>query len=139
MKFYFKKLLQNSGWLENVSVETDENGLITSIEENAESSKSFEGLAIPGFQNAHSHSFQYAMAGLAENHSTTEKQSDFWSWREAMYRLALDVNPDQFEAIARCFMRKCFATVIQMSPNFIIFITTKTANLTTISRKWERV
>ena len=38
------------------------------------------------------------MAGLAENHSG--EQSDFWSWREAMYGLALAVNPDQFEAIA---------------------------------------
>ena len=100
MKFNFKKLLQNSGWLENVSVETDDNGLITSIEENPNSNESFEGLAIPGFQNAHSHSFQYAMAGLAENHPTNKKQSDFWSWREAMYRLALSVNPEQFESIA---------------------------------------
>ncbi len=100
MKFYFKNFLQNFGWLENVLIETDENGLITVIEKNSKSNESFEGLAIPGFQNAHSHSFQYAMAGLAENHSTDKKQSDFWSWREAMYSLALSVNPEQFERIA---------------------------------------
>lgn len=56
--------------------------------------------ALPGFQNAHSHSFQYAMAGLAERHSTEQTPDDFWSWREAMYKLALSVNPDQFENIA---------------------------------------
>ncbi len=100
MKFHFKKLLQNEGWLENVSVEIDGTGLITSIVENSDSSNFVQGYAIPAFQNAHSHSFQYAMAGLAENHSISATQSDFWSWREAMYKLALSVNPDQFEAIA---------------------------------------
>ncbi len=98
MKFHFKKLLQNEGWLENASVETDETGKIVSIKENSKHNEFTENIAIPGFQNAHSHSFQYAMAGLAENHS--QNQSDFWSWREAMYKLALNINPDQFEAIA---------------------------------------
>ncbi|MGI8668842.1 MAG: formimidoylglutamate deiminase [Aridibacter sp.] len=100
MKFHFKKLLQNDGWLENVAVETDEKGLIISIEETKQTNNFTNGYALPGFQNAHSHSFQYAMAGLAENHSTNEKQNDFWSWREAMYHLALAVNPEQFERIA---------------------------------------
>jgi hypothetical protein len=31
--------------------------------------ESVQGFALPGFQNAHSHAFQYAMAGLAENHA----------------------------------------------------------------------
>jgi formimidoylglutamate deiminase len=98
MKFYFKKLLQNDGWLENVAVETNKNGLISSIKEN--SKRDTKSYALPGFQNAHSHSFQYAMAGLAEAHLPAGEQSDFWSWREAMYRLARSVDPDQFEAIA---------------------------------------
>lgn len=96
MKFAFKKLLQIGGWSNAVEITTDKNGIITSIEKNSEVSS--HNIAIPGFQNAHSHSFQYAMAGLAENHKT---DSDFWSWREAMYRLASSVNPDQFEAIAK--------------------------------------
>jgi formimidoylglutamate deiminase len=57
------------------------------------------GLALPGFQNAHSHAFQYAMAGLAENHPTGT-DDDFWTWREEMYKCALSVNPDQAQAIA---------------------------------------
>ena len=102
MKFYFKKLLQNDGWLENAVVETDDEGAIVSIKENAKEkfAEMIDGYAIPGFQNAHSHSFQYAMAGLAENHPISKKRSDFWSWREQMYRLALNVNPEQFEAIS---------------------------------------
>ncbi len=98
MKFQFKKFLQNDAWLENVAIETDEDGKIVSIEENSRLNEFSEDIAIPGFQNAHSHSFQYAMAGIAENHRIN--QSDFWNWREAMYGLALAVNPDQFEAIA---------------------------------------
>ncbi len=96
MKFSFKKLLQNDGWLNDVGIETDETGIIRSINEN--SSVNSNQIAIPAFQNAHSHSFQYAMAGLAENHIT---DSDFWSWREAMYKLALAVDPDQLETIAK--------------------------------------
>lgn len=60
---------------------------------------SVDGYAIPGFQNSHSHAFQYAMAGLAENHPMGTRD-DFWSWREAMYQCALAVDPDQAEAIA---------------------------------------
>jgi hypothetical protein len=30
------------------------------------------GFVLPGFQNAHSHAFQFAMAGLAEKHSSGE-------------------------------------------------------------------
>ncbi|HWA34738.1 MAG TPA: formimidoylglutamate deiminase, partial [Cyclobacteriaceae bacterium] len=57
------------------------------------------GYALPGFQNAHSHAFQYAMAGLAENH-TAGTDDDFWTWREEMYKCALTVDPDDAEAIA---------------------------------------
>ncbi len=103
MKSYlFKGLLQNEGWLANALVKVDDNGSIVEIIENgnAENAIQIDGYALPGFQNAHSHAFQYAMAGLAEIHQTTGTSDDFWSWREAMYQLALSVNPDQMEAIA---------------------------------------
>lgn len=99
MKSYrFKALLQNRGWLENAVVSLDKTGNITSISQ-AENPDSIyiDGYALPGFQNAHSHAFQYAMAGLAERHSATD---DFWSWREAMYQLALNLSPDQMKIIA---------------------------------------
>lgn len=97
MKSYrFKALLQNDCWLENATVSLDEAGRIVSISENSEG-EFVNGYALPAFQNGHSHAFQYAMAGLAENHVGDD---DFWSWREAMYSLALNLNPDQMKTIA---------------------------------------
>ncbi len=101
--YHFKGLLQNDGWLENVAVRVDDEGKILSLNQKNKSDNNsgiIEGFALPGFQNAHSHAFQYAMAGLAEKHEGTANSDDFWSWREAMYQLALSMNPDQMQAIA---------------------------------------
>jgi formimidoylglutamate deiminase len=54
---------------------------------------------IPGISNVHSHAFQWGFAGLAEY--TREGADNFWSWREAMYRFARRLNPEQHAAIAR--------------------------------------
>ncbi len=100
--YHFKGILQKNGWLENASITVNEKGNITDISSSTPNeAEVINGYALPGFQNAHSHAFQYAMAGIAEKHSTTiGKADDFWSWREAMYGLALNINPDQMEAIA---------------------------------------
>lgn len=100
--FLFKALLTNNGWKSNVEIKVDNKGLITAIIYNSSSinSEFVNGYALPGFQNAHSHAFQYAMAGLAERHEGTGTPDDFWSWRNAMYKLALSINPDELEAIA---------------------------------------
>ena len=100
--FHFKKLWTEQGWKENVSISTNTKGYITSFKESVTDLTGDEikiNLAIPGIPNAHSHAFQYAMAGLAEKHPRG-KDSDFWSWRKAMYDLALTVNPDQLRHIA---------------------------------------
>jgi formimidoylglutamate deiminase len=83
-------------------VGVDEKGVIRFLSgeiPEAKEIENVEGFALPGFQNAHSHAFQYAMAGLAENHAMGTND-DFWTWREEMYKCALSVNPDQTEAIA---------------------------------------
>ena len=101
--YHLKGILQQDGWIENAAVSVNEKGIITEISKvnsKNDAFKAINGYAIPGFQNAHSHAFQYAMAGLAEKHSHSGSQDDFWGWREAMYQLALGVNPDQMEAIA---------------------------------------
>jgi len=101
--FFFPALLQKEGWLSSTYVGVDDAGLIKYLSSKAPietiAVESVQGFALPGFQNAHSHAFQYAMAGLAENHPIGS-QDDFWSWREAMYQCALAVDPDQAEAIA---------------------------------------
>ena len=50
------------------------------------------GLILPGMPNLHSHAFQRGMAGLAETRGPTA--DNFWTWREAMYRFALTMSPD---------------------------------------------
>ena len=100
--FRFSGLLQRQGWLSSVFIGVDKNGLIQHLSNqfpDGEEIEKVEGFALPGFQNAHSHAFQYSMAGLAENHPAGTAD-DFWSWREEMYRCALAVNPEQSEAIA---------------------------------------
>lgn len=104
MKYYhFKALLQDTGWLSPAYVGIGAKGTLEYLSENppdeVSAIESVKGIVIPGFQNAHSHAFQYAMAGMAELHpsGTTD---NFWSWREAMYNCALSMTPDQVEATA---------------------------------------
>jgi len=100
--YFFKKLLQNNGWLDHVDVKVDDNGIIQSIEENSTNTDGevVNGFAVPGFQNAHSHAFQYAMAGVAERHESHASNDDFWSWRETMYKIALTMSPEELEDVA---------------------------------------
>lgn len=101
--FRFNQLSHNQTWLAPAFVSLDARGCILSISAEAPTDalaiEYVNGIALPGFQNAHSHAFQYAMAGLAEQHAPGTKD-DFWTWREAMYQCALAVNPDEAEAIA---------------------------------------
>jgi formimidoylglutamate deiminase len=80
----------------------NDKGLIKAIDEKepATTTTHLKGYVLPGFQNGHSHAFQYAMAGLAEFLPGQSKQDDFWTWREAMYNLALKISPDQLEEIS---------------------------------------
>ena len=101
--FRFTGVLLEEGWLKDAFVRIDEAGRIQEISAkagNAENLEFVDAYALPGIPNAHSHAFQYAMAGLAEQHSRGGERDDFWGWREAMYKLALQIDPDQMQAIA---------------------------------------
>jgi formimidoylglutamate deiminase len=99
--YTFKGLLTENGWITNAVVSLDDLGSITAIKQGKTPEGEYiNGYALPGFQNAHSHAFQYAMAGLAELHTNSGAQDDFWSWRNAMYGLALTLSPEQMEAVA---------------------------------------
>ena len=56
------------------------------------------GPLLPGMPNLHSHAFQRAMAGLAEE--ALNPEDSFWTWRELMYRLVGRLTPEQVQAIA---------------------------------------
>ncbi|UXH79555.1 formimidoylglutamate deiminase [Roseateles amylovorans] len=57
-----------------------------------------DGPVLPSLVDAHSHAFQRAFAGLAEQRDSDS--DDFWSWRDRMYGVALRVTPEQLKAIA---------------------------------------
>jgi formimidoylglutamate deiminase len=54
---------------------------------------------LPGFVNAHSHTFQRLIRGRTETRGVGG--DDFWSWREPMYRAALSVDADDLYHVAR--------------------------------------
>jgi formimidoylglutamate deiminase len=90
-----------SGWARDVLIEWNDAGVITRVEAESAVAKGTPvaaGPVLPGMPNVHSHSFQRAMAGLAEfrGHPT----DDFWTWREEMYRLVRLLEPEDIEAIS---------------------------------------
>ncbi len=54
---------------------------------------------VPGFVNAHSHAFQHAMRARAEY--ATPGGDDFWTWRNAMYELALSLGPEELYQVSK--------------------------------------
>jgi formimidoylglutamate deiminase len=63
---------------------------------------------LPGFANAHSHTFQRLIRGRVETRGASG--DDFWTWREAMYRAANSVDADDVFHMARmAFMEMVMA------------------------------
>ncbi len=54
------------------------------------------GLTLPGFANTHSHAFHRALRGRTQADGGT-----FWTWRERMYTVAAQLDPDSYLALAR--------------------------------------
>ncbi|GLX01327.1 formimidoylglutamate deiminase [Microtetraspora sp. NBRC 16547] len=54
------------------------------------------GLTLPGLANAHSHAFHRALRG-----HTQAERGTFWTWREQMYGVAAQLDPDRYLALAR--------------------------------------
>jgi len=68
---------------------------------------------LPGFVNAHSHAFQRGLRGHGEVGAVTA--SDFWNWRDAMYRLVEELDESRFyELTLAAFreMRSCGITTV---------------------------
>ena len=55
-----------------------------------------DGVALPGFANCHSHAFHRALRGRTHDDGGT-----FWTWRERMYRVAAQLDPSTYLALAR--------------------------------------
>jgi len=99
----FERVLTPEGWGRDVLVAW-EAGRITEVVPEVEGPRAAgversAGALVPGVGNLHSHAFQRGFAGL------TERRGDgvadhFWTWREAMYRFAGAVTPEDLTAIA---------------------------------------
>jgi formimidoylglutamate deiminase len=92
------------GWAQNVLVEIAPDGLIDRVaplndgdRQHADAQR--VGILLPSPVNAHSHSFQRAMAGLTERRGPDPSDS-FWTWRQLMFRFLDRLTPDHVEAIA---------------------------------------
>lgn len=101
--YQFTSLRLKESWLAPAYVGVDDAGRIQYLSSKAPAQavaiEHIDGHVLPGFQNAHSHAFQFAMAGFAETHEAGARD-DFWSWREKMYLCALSLDPDQMQAVA---------------------------------------
>ena len=53
------------------------------------------GVVLPGLANAHSHAFHRALRGRTHDGGGT-----FWTWRERMYAVASQLDPDSYLALA---------------------------------------
>jgi len=56
---------------------------------------------LPGLVNGHSHAFQRLIRGRTEYVASGQGMDDFWSWREAMYRAAEALNPEEVYIASR--------------------------------------
>ena len=116
MIWRFENLWNGNKWLPSAVIDVDKDGFIRSLNHSLSNSGDSDssdspshsdhideevyGWAVPGFQNAHSHAFQFAMAGLTEYIDSNHRPDDFWSWRHKMYQFALNLTPRQMESIA---------------------------------------
>lgn len=55
---------------------------------------------LPGLVNAHSHAFQRAIRARTE-HRTGAVRDSFWTWRDAMYRVAQRLSPEDLYDVSR--------------------------------------
>ncbi|MDH3272499.1 MAG: formimidoylglutamate deiminase [Gemmatimonadota bacterium] len=97
---FFDSALLPTGWTDDVRVSIDASGWITAVASGVRprGATRLQGVAVPGVPNAHSHSFQRALAGRTERGSASG--DSFWSWRERMYGFLRTLDPEAVEAIA---------------------------------------
>ena len=85
-----------SGFARNVTFEVA-SGRFVAVTQNTVSGNAtvLPGVALPGFANAHSHAFHRALRGR-----THDGRGTFWTWRERMYAVSAQLDPDSYLALA---------------------------------------
>lgn len=98
--FNLANVLLADGWHEDINITVSDDGIIRSVSPNRGDfeAEKISGFAIPAVPNVHSHAHQRAMVGLAERSGSGA--DSFWTWREAMYRFASRMQPEDLQAVA---------------------------------------
>src|SRR6478752_2578293 len=98
-RLHFASALLPSGWANDVQVVITAGAIaeVTAGVAPAAGDERHE-IALPGIASLHCHAFQRGMAGLAELRGDTT--DTFWTWRETMYRIALQMTPDDVADVA---------------------------------------
>jgi formimidoylglutamate deiminase len=100
--FHPSLLYQDGRFVTGKNISVDQRGCVVEHSEGARIDLSGKAL-LPGFVNAHSHSFQRLIRGRAESRVTSG--NDFWSWRNTMYQAAAQLSPEDIYDVARmCFL-----------------------------------
>ncbi|HTF46828.1 MAG TPA: formimidoylglutamate deiminase [Pseudonocardia sp.] len=97
-EFWCERAWLPGGVAERVSVGCDEAGVITSVAPGVDPGQDMSrlsGVVFPGFANGHSHAFHRGLRGRTHAGGGT-----FWTWRDAMYRLAGRLDPDTYHRLA---------------------------------------
>jgi formimidoylglutamate deiminase len=97
-------VLTPAGWLSPARIRMDEHGFVREVSrlEGPRTDQPLSGPVVPGMPNLHSHAFQRQLAGLTQTASDPASgvKDSFWTWRNAMYRLANRITPEQLRSIA---------------------------------------
>src|SRR5882757_10368935 len=103
-------LYQDGQFVAEKRIFVDDAGRIAAPEEDAAQINLTGKALLPGFVNAHSHSFQRLIRGRAESRVVTGR--DFWSWRNTMYQAAAQLSPEDVYDVARmCFLEMARAGI----------------------------
>ncbi|MCR6712595.1 MAG: amidohydrolase family protein [Demequina sp.] len=98
-RLHLENALVDGKVLADVAVDVDADGRITAVSPGTARTAdhvALDGLALPGFANAHSHAFHRLLRGR-----TDADGDDFWAWRDLMYRAAGRLDPDRYHSLAR--------------------------------------
>lgn len=99
--------LLGTEWVANPYIEIDAHGTIVRVQSSVPHDRSdilydFGPMAIlPGLINAHSHAFQQRLRGRTQSVNPSIHPRNFWSWRDLMYQLSLDLTPESLFRITK--------------------------------------
>lgn len=102
VRLILEHALTPNGWSDGLFVHFEEGRFAEvrpSTPEDRATATFVAGFVVPGVGNVHSHAFQRGFAGLTERRGAGT-DDHFWTWREAMYRFASEIEPDDLTAIA---------------------------------------